>query len=171
MRMAVGASCHRCNLIKTFSSTRSVPGVPMAKRPWGLRGFARRALVLAWIIFWINTALFPCCEAVAAAFGDHSDDVSQSVSLALPAHASDDTHSERPHHSPDAPCGYTLSVGPTSVGMSALLAPDDSSLQCFAIDAPAAPALTAVSQAEYLAPREPPPQPHRLYQRTLRLLI
>jgi hypothetical protein len=46
----------------------------------GLRGFARVILVLAWAAFWFNTALFPCCEVVAAAFGDHSDDVSQSVS-------------------------------------------------------------------------------------------
>ena len=139
-------------------------------RPWGLRGCARRALVLAWVIFWFNTALFPCCEAVAAAFGNHSDDVSQSVSAAQPAHASDDTYSGCPMHSPDLPCGYTLSAGPTSVGMYALLGPDNSSLGWFAIDAPAA-ALIAVSHAETLAPREPPPRPHRLYQRTLRLLI
>jgi len=122
-------------------------------------------------MFWINTALFPCCEAVAAAFGGHFDDISQSVSTAQPAHASDDTHSGRPDHSPDAPCGYTLSAGPPSVGMSALLAPDNSSLQWFAIDAPVAPALIAVSHAEYLAPREPPPPPHRLYLRALRLRI
>jgi hypothetical protein len=55
--------------------------------------------------------------------------------------------------------------------MYALLAPDNSPLEWFAIDAPAAPALIAVSHAEYLAPREPPPPPHRLYLRTLRLLI
>ena len=137
----------------------------------GLRGFARRALVLAWVIFWINTALFPCCEAVAAAFDGHSDNVSQSASTAQPAYASDDRHSGRPDRNPDAPCGYTLSAGPTSVGMYALLAPDNSSLEWFAIDTPAAPALIAVSHAEYLAPSASPPPPHRLYLRPLRLLI
>jgi hypothetical protein len=53
--------------------------------------------------------------------------------------------------------------------MYALLAPDNSSLEWFAIDAPASPALIAVSHAEYIVPREPPP--HRLYLRTQRLLI
>jgi len=58
-----------------------------------------------------------------------------------------------------------------SVGMYAVLAPDNSSLEWFAIDAPAAPALIAVSRAETLAPRELPPPSHRLNLRTLRLLI
>ena len=127
-------------------------------------------LVLAWAAFWFNTALFPCNEAVAAAFGGRSNDGSRSVSAAQPAQASNDTYSGCPMHSPDSPCGYTLSAGPTSVGMYALLGPDNSYLGWFAIDAPAA-ALIAVSHAETLAPREPPPRPHRLYLRTLRLLI
>ncbi len=143
-----------------------------ARRLRGPHGFGRVILVLAWVAFWFNSALFPCCEAIAAAFGDHSDDVSQSVSAAQPAHHSDETQTECPHHRPDSPCGYTVSAGPTSVGMYALLAPDNSSLEWFAIDAPAAPALiAAVSHAEYLAPREPLPPPHRLYLRTRRLLI
>ena len=154
-----------------FSSTRSVPGAPRARQPRGMRGFARGALVLAWVIFWINTALFPCCEAVAAAFGGHSNDVSQSASTAQPVHASDDTHSGRPDHSPDSPCGYTLSAGPTSVGMYALLAPDNSSPEWFAIDTPLAPGLAAVNNSANLAPRESHPPPFRLYLRTRRLLI
>src|ERR1035437_6047471 len=168
MHMAVSDAWQRCNLIKTFSSRRSVPQVPKARRPPGLYGFARVILVLASAAFWFNTALFPCCETVAAIFGGHSDDGSQSVSAAQPAHHSDDTHSGCPDHSPNSPCGYTLSAGPTSVGMYALLAPHNSSPEWFAI---AAPALIAVSHAEYLAPRESPPPPHRLYLRTRRLLI
>ncbi len=154
----------------TFSATRSITGAPDIRRPRGSHGFARAVLVLAWAAFWFNTVLFPCGEAVAAAFGGRSDDGSQSVSTAQPAQASDDTYSGCPKHSPDSSCGYTLSVGPSSVGMYSLLAPDNSSPEWFAIDAPAA-ALITVSHSEALAPREPPPRPHRLYLRTLRLLI
>ena len=131
--------------------------MPKAGRPRGLRGFARRALVLAWVIFWINTALFPCCEAVAAAFGDHSDDVSQSVSAAQPAHAAGGMHSEPPTHSPSSPCGYTLTAGPTNVGMYATVTIDHSSPEWLASDTPAAPSLTAANHSANLAPRPTPP--------------
>ena len=169
--MAVSDSEHKCHLIMTFSSTRSITGASEARRPRDLHRFARVIMVLAWAVFWFNASFFLCGEAVAAAFGDHSDDVSQSVSAAQPAHAPDGTHSGCRDHRSNSPCGYTLSAGPTSVGAYALLAPDNSSPKWFAIDAPAIPALIAVSHAEYLAPRASPPPPHRLYLRTLRLLI
>jgi hypothetical protein len=38
------------------------------------------ALVMAWAVFWINTAFFPCCEALAAAFDDQSDGISHNRS-------------------------------------------------------------------------------------------
>ena len=158
--------------MKTSSSRRNVPQVPKAGRLRGLRGFPRLILALAWAAFWFNTALFPCGEAVAAPFGGHSDGVSQSVCAAQPAHHSDDTHSGCGDHGPNSPCGYTLRAGPTSVGTYALLAPVNSFLEWFAIAGPAAPALLAASQAEYLAPREyHPALPFRLYLHTQRLLI
>ena len=152
--------------------TRSITGISEAKRPQGLRGFARVALMSAWVVFWLNTALFPCYETVAAAIGGYPDSVSQSVSNAQPMHnyGAAGTYSERSDPSPYPPCGYTLSTGPASVGMHALPATDHSPLEWFAIDAPV-PSLITASHAENLAPRGNPPPPLRLYLRTLRLLI
>jgi len=130
-------------------------------------------LVLAWAVFWFNTALFPCCEAVAAAFDDHSDDVSQSVSAVQPAYHTDETHSECPHHGPGSPCSHTLDAGPAITEMYAGLPTDRVNLEWFAIDVSVAAGLTAVDHSANLAPRDylPPPPPFRLYLRTQRLLI
>jgi hypothetical protein len=130
-------------------------------------------LVLAWAVFWLNAALFPCCDAVAAAFGDHPDDVLQSVAAAPPAHHSDETHSDCPHQSPDSPCGHTLDAGPAITAVYAGLPTDRVNLEWFAIDVSVAAALTAVSYSANLAPREyhRPPPPFRLYLHTQRLLI
>jgi hypothetical protein len=155
-----------------LSWTRISARMSEARRPRGLRGFARVILVLAWAAFWFNTALFPCCEAVAAAFGDHSDDVSQSVSAAPPPHHSDATRSEPLDHSPDSPCGYTLNAGPPLVGEYEGLTPDRSPLEWFAVDVPVTTSLTAVNHSANLAlARAAPPPSLRLYLRTQRLLI
>ena len=155
-----------------LSRTRTSPRIPEARRPRGLRGFARVGLMVAWVVFWLNTALFPCCEALGAAFGNHSDDVSQSVSAAQPAHHSNATHSEPLEHSPDSPCGYTLISGPPLVGEYEVLTPDRPPLERFAVDAPVATSLTAVTHCANLAlARAAPPPSLRLYLRTQRLLI
>lgn len=158
-----------CNLIKTFSSTRRMIGVSGTQRP---RGQFRSAhvMVLVWLVFWVNTALFPCCEALAAAFGSHSESVSQSVSAEQPAHHPDESD---PRHSPESPCDYALNAEPAIIdGAFAALPTDRVQLGWFAIDTAIAPGLTAVNHAANRAPREyqPPPQ-SRLYLHTQRLLI
>jgi len=134
---------------------------------------ARVVLVLAVAVFWFNTALFPCCEAVAASFGDRPDGVSQTTSAAPPAYHSGETHSDCPHHSPDSPCGHTLDAGPVIDEVYAGLLTDRVNPEWLAIDVPVVAALTAVSHPANLAPREypSPPAPARLYLRTQRLLI
>lgn len=157
----------------TFSATRSITGVSDTGRPRVPHGFTRVILVLAWAAFWLNAAFFPCCEALAAAFGDHSDDVSQTASAAQPAHHSGETHSECPHHSPDSPCGCSLNAGPAINEADAGLLTDRVHPEWFAIDAFVVAGLTAVSHSANLAPREyrSPPPPVRLYLHTQRLLI
>ena len=159
-------------MIKMFSPTRSIAGVSGTKRPRS-RFRPVHVMVLAWVVFWVNTALFPCCEALAAAFGGHSDSFSQSVTAAQPAHHSDESHSERPQRSPESPCDYALNAGPVTVdGESAALPTDRAQLAWFAIDTSVPPDLTAANYAAIRAPREyhPPPQ-SRLYLHTQRLLI
>ena len=159
-------------MITTFSSTRSGPRAPKAGRPWGLHGFARVILVLAWTAFWFNTALFPCREAVAGAFGEHSDDVSQSSPAAQSAHYSDDTHSGCPHNGSHSPCDYILNAGPAIDGVDAGLPTDRVQPEWFAIDVSVAAGLTAANHSASLAPREYRPlPPFFLYLHTQRLLI
>ena len=164
----------RCNEIKMFSPTRNVAGVSGIKRPRG-RFRSAHVMVLAWVIFWLNTALFPCCDAFAAMFGDHAVSVSQSVSAAQSAHHSgaDESHSERPPHSPESPCDYALNAEPAIISVTyAALPTDRVQFVLFAIATPVAPDLTAVHYAAILAPREyRPPLPFRLYLHTQRLLI
>ncbi len=166
----------RCNEIKMFSPTRSIAGVSGTQRPRS-RFRSAHMMVLAWVVFWLNTALFPCCDtfaaAFAAAFDHHSDDASQSVSGAEPTHHSDEAHSERSHHSPESPCDYALNAEPATIdGESAALPTDRVQWVWFAVAASAAPDLTTVTYAAYRAPREyHPPPPFRLYLHTQRLLI
>ena len=149
----------------------SIAGVSETRLPRGLRRPARVALVLAWIAFCLNTALFPCCEALAAAFGDHSDGVSHSASASQPAHHAHETHSEQPHHSPGSPCGHSINAGPAINGEYAGLPTNRVQLEWYAMDMSSSVGLTVENRSEIFAPREPHPPPRRLYQRTLRLLI
>ena len=157
----------------TFSATRSITGASDIGQPRRPHGSVRVILVLAWAAFWFNAALFPCCEALAAAFGDHPGDVSQTAPAAQPAHHSGETQPECPHHSPGSPCGHTLDAGPAINEADAGLSTDRVNLERFAIDVSVAAGLTAVSHSANLAPREyhSPPPPVRLYLHTQRLLI
>lgn len=156
---------------KTFSSTQSIVKKAEAPRRPGACDFAPRALVLTWVIFWINTALFLCDVTMAATFGGLSDDISQSISTAQPTHATDETHSERPHHSLDSLCDYSLNVGAATNGVYTRSPTDRVHLEWFAIDGSVAAGLTAVNHSVNLASRATPPPPFRLYLRTLHLLI
>ena len=121
-----------------------------------LRGFARVGLVVAGVVFWLNTALFPCCEVAAAVLGGHPDNGSRTASAAPPLHHSDATHSELLDHRLDSPCGHTLISGPPLVGKYEGPTPDRSPLGWFAADAPVATSLTAVSHSANLARAAPP---------------
>ena len=130
-------------------------------------------LVMAWIAFFLKTALFPCCEVLAASVGDHSDSASHEDSSAQSAHHADETHNEQPHHGPGSPCDYSYSAESAINGEFAGLPTDRVHWEWFATDMAARVGLTVIdhSHSEMLAPREPHSPPFRLYLRTLRLLI
>ncbi len=157
-------------LSSTQKSTR-----PEATRPRRLRGFARVGMVVAWVVFWLNTALFPCCEVAAAVLGGHAGNGSPSASAEAPPHHSGAAHSEPFDHSPDSPCGDTLISAPALVGGYEIPTPDRSPLRSplewFAIDAPVATSLTAVYSANLALARAVPSRSLRLCLRTQRLLI
>ena len=130
------------------------------------------AMLFAWAVFWANTALFPCCEALAAVFNDHSDNISHSVSAAQPAHDTDETHSDTAHHNPDSPCGYTLDAGPAIHKDFTGPPAERAQTVWFAIDTPVIASLPPDTQVANFKPREyRPPPPFRLYLDTQRLLI
>ena len=130
------------------------------------------SLVLAWVAFWLNTALFPCCEAFAVEFNDHADDVSHSVPAATQAHHSGETQSESPHHSSDSPCDFTLHAGPVINGEYAGTVTDRIYLESVAIYTAFAVGPPVVNHSAKLAPRDYHPPPRvRLYLHTQRLLI
>lgn len=155
-----------------LSWTRSSARLPEARRPRALRGFARAGLVMVWVVFWLNTALFPCCAVAAAVLAGQADSGSQSASAPLPLHYPGAANSVPLGYGPDSPCDYTLIPDSPIVAANEVLTPDRSPLQWFAVDAPVATSLTAVSDSANLAlARAAPPPSLRLYQRTQRLLI
>jgi hypothetical protein len=155
------------------SWTRSSVRKSEASRPRGLRGFARAGLLAAWAVFWLNTAIFPCCESIAAVIGgDHPAEAAQSDSAASHLHRSGDTHAEGPDHDPYTPCEHTLSAGPVLVGEPEVLTSDRFPLHWVAVEEQFALGLTTVVHRPSLAlPRVAPPPPPRYYLRTQRLLI
>ena len=159
-------------LASMLTSTRSAGGKD-AERPRRLRGLARAGLIAAWGVFWLNTALFPCCEVTAAVLGGHADAAMQSPASAPPPHHADSTHSEPLGQSPDAPpCGDTLSSDPPLAGEVEVRTPERSSLEWFAVDAPVAASFTSVHRiASFALARASPSSSLRLHLRTQRLLI
>ena len=143
-----------------------------ARRPRGLRGVARVGLLAAWVVFWLNTALFPCCAVAATLLTGHAESGSQSAPTPLPPHYSDAANFEPLGYGPDSPCNYTLIPDSPIIAANEVLTPDRSPLQWFAIDAPFATGFIAVHRAaDFTLERAPPPPPLRLYQRNQRLLI
>jgi hypothetical protein len=142
-----------------------------ARRPRGLRGFARVNLVLAWLVFWLNTALFPCCEVVAAVFDGHAGRESQASSAVPTLHLSGATHSEPADHSPASACGDTLIPGSPLVGAYEALTPDRSPLEWYAVDAAVATSRIVSHSTDFALARATLLPSLRLCQRTQRLLI
>lgn len=144
----------------------------MTAQSRGPSGFARAGLFLAWLAFWLNTALFPCCEVTAAVLGSHSSNVAQPAGAAPQVDHSETSHSGRPDHDSDAPCGSNLTSVPVVVGESEIPAPDRSHSEKFILIDPLAFNLADVfrpANAELI--RATPPPPPRFYERTQRLLI
>jgi hypothetical protein len=161
------------SLTNMLSSTRSSVRKSAASRPRGLRGFARVGLVAAWAVFWLNSAIFPCCESIAAVIGgDHPVEAAKSESAASQLHRSGDANSEGPDHGPDTPCEHTLSAEPALVGEPVVLTSDRFPLHWAVLEEHLALGLTTVVHRPSLAlPRADPPPLPRFYLRTQRLLI
>ena len=162
----------RTGILTSMLPSMQSTGGDEAKRPRGLRGLARTGLIAAWVVFWLNTALFPCCEVTAAILGGHADSAMQSLSSAPSAHHSDSTHSEPLDHGPDTPCGDTLSADPPLGGEQGVRVPERSSLEWFAVDAPVSARFTSAFRAANVSlARAAPPPSLRPHLRTQRLLI
>ena len=156
----------------TFSPTRIIAGTPRAGPRVFDGRFARAALVLAWVIFWLNTAFFPCCEAIAAAFNDHSDSVSHSTPAVQPGHHSEETHTEHSAPAPSSHCDATLNAQPAIDGVHGALLTDRIDSDTFAVVTSVALGMTTEIYSASPAPRDyHPPPPFRRYLHTQRLLI
>lgn len=149
-------------------TTRTFARVREAKRPTGLRA----GLVAAWAVFWLGTALFPCCELIAAMLGgDHHREVAQSDFATPHAHPSGDVHSKGSGHDPYPPCGQAHSDGAVLVEEPAVPTSVRFLQQRVAVEKPHVSGLAAVVHRSSLAlPRAAPPPP-AFYQRSRRLLI
>lgn len=155
----------------TCPSTRTCSMAPGTRRPVRRCRIARVALVFAWVVFWVNTALFPCCEALAAAFDGHSDSAAHATAAAGPAHHSGGSHTERQDQNPSPHCA-TLNEAPAIDGVYAAPLTERVDLEWLAIATPLVLTLTTVNQSASLAPSDYlPPPPFRRYLRTQRLLI
>ncbi len=130
--------------------------------------------MLAWLTFWLNTALFPCCEALAAALEEHIEDRSQSVPVAGHAQHPEATHVERANNVPDAHCDSEISAGPAINGEFAGLLADRGHVEWDAVHASAIARPFAADVSVEPAARDylpPPPARVRFYLRTQRLRI
>lgn len=153
-------------------TTRFSDRMSAAKLPRGRGGFARVALVMAWIAFWLNTAIFPCCEAIAAVVGgDHAIEEAQSNATTPHARLSGSAHSEDLGHDPYSPCEHALGAEPALVGEQEVLASDRFPFHWVAVEEYFSHGPTLGSHRSSVAlPRAAPP-PLGFYQRSQRLLI
>ena len=141
---------------------------PKGKPPLRLRRLARVTVVLAWIVFWLNTALFPCCEAVAAGLGGQPP--MQAVSGTHPAHASGETHPDHPDDSHNSPCGVVVSAAPATLGQADVLSAPQPDIVSTAPGA-AISLLPAADSTSTAIPDPAPPPKVPLYLRELRILL
>ena len=172
--MAFSDASQGCDLVKMLSLMRRFTRESDARRSLHRRRPAHVALLLAWLAFWLNTAFFPCCEALAAAFDDHTAGVSQSAPAATQAHHADPTHTERARDGHKSRCDFSLDAEPAINGEYAGLPKARLNLEWAASDVSFSVGPTAVNQTANFTPRDDHPPPIatvRLYLRTQRLLI
>ena len=151
-----------------FSAPKIVAKTSETRRPRGQRGFARVIVVLAWVAFWFNTAFAPCCEAVAASFGDPA--AVQTVADAHPADDCDETHTDHPDHSPHPPCEHVVSTSSAIYGQAGVLLADHLNVLSVAPRVTIA-LLPVTSSASSLIAYSTPPPKVPLYLRELHILL
>lgn len=146
------------------------PGT-ILRTPFGILG--RVSLVAAWAAFWLGTALFPCCEAIAAALADqHGTVVHQSAEASPHAEMPGQAHHDYPDGPTGSACHSPNGSGSAVVGESA-----QASLDRLIHDVPAMaagfwPASTDGPQHTQAAiARTARLPPLGFHQRTRRLLI
>ena len=138
------------------------------------RRFAHSMLVLAWMAFWLNAVLIPCCEAFAATPDNHAGVIVHAITNAEHTHATHDAPVEATHHAPpDSPCGPTLHDGPATNGEHVGLPSErvdlewDATYLLFTNNPFAKHQTSNLARAVY----NPWPRKPRLYLQTQRLLI
>ena len=155
----------------TLSPRRNTIRKPGASRPLRRRSSAHLVLVMAWLAFWLNTALFPCCEALAEALTEHADTPSQSATGERIPHQSNEVHAEHLNPDPSMPCEETVRSVAAIPDAYAQLTPTFD-LELLAITGSVGIDVRAPDHSAIRAPRNyNPPPPFRIYQRTQRLLI
>ena len=153
------------------SLTRIFSSLPQTRKSLGLRGYAGTWMIAAWAVFWLNTALFPCCEVAAAIFDGHTSSGSQTVPAA-PSHHDDSAHSEPSENGHGSPCGESVNSAPVLIASYEGPAPERFSLDGFVPGGPLATGHKAVYHPANLARAgDDPPPWRRFYLRTQRLLI
>ena len=137
------------------------------------RRFANFALILGWTAFWLSTALFPCCDAIAEALDGRLQVATQTPSATQAAAGSQLSDSAHVDHEPASDCSSMVDPGPPSAGEYASFPTDHPYIDCSARDVPFSFALAGVTEARLVALRDyhPPPPTGRVYLRTLRILI
>jgi len=143
-----------------------------AMRPLNQRSSGRLVLLAAWLAFWLNTALFPCCEVLAAALVGHSEVLSQATIDGRGPHPSHEAYAEHLHEGKSLPCAENGRLASAIAGAYAQLPEEPSLLQWFAIESSASADLRKLARASIASPlnyHSPPPV--RVYRQTQRLLI
>lgn len=143
--------------------------------PWRLRGFARAALVLGWMAFWLSAASFQCCEASAAVASGHAESGAHSASIPVAPSAHPDAagHSETVGHDSDSPCGTSVGSGDALVGELVAASLDRSTMKWVGIvtqDVPRFAPASLLDSNRALA-RASPQHSLSFFLRTQRLLI
>lgn len=143
--------------------------------PWRLRGFARAALVLGWMAFWLNAASIQCCEASAAVASGHTDSVAHSASapVASSAHPEVAGHSDALDHDSGSFCGTSAGSGAALVGEPVAASPDRAPMKWigFGMQVVTSPAPVSFLASNFALARTSPAPSLSFFLRTQRLLI
>ena len=133
---------------------------------------ARAALVMAWLAFFLNTALLTCCPAFAAASPIPHDQAASMVSAAAQSeHNCDETPPCPPAHNSPQPCSYLVSAGPQTANQAATLSAGHDPFGLIAFSAPSSLLHADIRSASGPQQYQIPPPKVPLYLRELRFLL